>query len=243
MREWMVWQDPPVYYDPPGGLLAIDLEPPEELLRPSGREPRSVEAHFELVNWQLARIRSGLVLAELTGRVLIMPKLWCGYDRWWAPHHGRIPGSSMPLPIRCPLDHVFNLEGSGLKPEMLREYSFLDNPLTPPAVKHSQHNLTLPAPMSREAVEGALKAEAARTAKVLRIVQITDDVYQKALTQDEQASFQKRSMNYLGIWCCIQPLTRGKPGHIWYDMMWDIIPHTDRWKQEWTTAWHPAPSK
>ena len=26
------------------------------------------------------------------GRTLVMPKLWCGFDRWWAPHHGKIPG-------------------------------------------------------------------------------------------------------------------------------------------------------
>lgn len=39
-----------------------------------------------------------------------MPQLWCGHDRWWAPHAGRIPGAVFDLPFPCPLDHVFDLE-------------------------------------------------------------------------------------------------------------------------------------
>mmetsp|Transcript_21209 Transcript_21209/g.66518 ORF Transcript_21209/g.66518 Transcript_21209/m.66518 type:complete len:672 (+) Transcript_21209:60-2075(+) len=242
MREWLVWEDEPAYYDPPGGLLAVDVEPPAELLHPGGRPPSTVAHHFDLVNWQLSRIRSGLVLAELTGRVLVMPKLWCGFDRWWAPHTGRIPGSNMPLPIQCPLDHVFNIE-QGLRPDLIRAFSFLRHPRVPQTVLASQHNLTLPADLSAPTVTAALKDPAAVHAKVLRIADTPPDVYQRTLTAEQQNAFAKRAFNYLGIWCCIRPPARGKPGHIWYDLFWDIIPHTDRWRQTWSDAWVPRPSK
>jgi hypothetical protein len=44
------------------------------------------------------------------GRALIIPELWCGADRYWAPHAGVIPGAALRLPFRCPLDHVLDLE-------------------------------------------------------------------------------------------------------------------------------------
>ena len=214
MREWMVWEDEPIYYDPPNGLLALELDPPEELMRPGGRPPSTVQQHFALVNWQLSRIRSALVIAELTGRALIMPRLWCGFDRWWAPHDGRIPGSRMALPIQCPLDHVFNIE-QGLRPERIREHSLLLNPLTPAGVLGSQFNLTLPAPLTADGVRAALQLKAAKRAKVLRVVSLGPEVFHAALTATEQQGFMRRAHNYLGIWCCIRPLARGKPGHIW----------------------------
>mmetsp|Transcript_8558 Transcript_8558/g.22534 ORF Transcript_8558/g.22534 Transcript_8558/m.22534 type:complete len:342 (+) Transcript_8558:952-1977(+) len=243
MREWQVWQDDPAYYNPPSGMLALGYTIPEALLRPGGKELMTVEQHFELVNWQLARIRTGLLLAELTGRVLIMPPLWCGMDRWWAPHTGRIPGSQMPLPIRnCPLDHVFNLE-AGFKPERIREYSFLSNKLTPHSVKTSQLNISLPPPRGDGSVRAALQDPAAKHAKVLRIIDPSPAVFQLVLSDAERASFVKRAHNYLGIWCCIRPLERGKPGHIWYDLFWDVVPHKDRWGHEWQEAWIARPSK
>lgn len=47
---------------------------------------------------------------QITGRGLVLPRLWCGMDRWWAPHDGTIPGSSLDLPYLCPADHVVDLE-------------------------------------------------------------------------------------------------------------------------------------
>lgn len=47
---------------------------------------------------------------QITGRAVILPSLWCGMDRWWAPHAGTIPGSGLQLPYLCPADHVLDLE-------------------------------------------------------------------------------------------------------------------------------------
>ena len=57
-----------------------------------------------------AQIRAGLALAQALGRALVLPQLWCGADRYWAPHKGTIPGAAFELPFRCPLDHVLDLE-------------------------------------------------------------------------------------------------------------------------------------
>lgn len=143
MREHRVWYDTPSYYAPaPGevGFLVLDeREPPAELLRPpqggdgSGDcssyrgHCTSVAWHMALVHWQLARVRSAMLLARALSRRLVMPRLICGFDRWWAPHKGIIPNSATVLPIReCPMDHIFNLHAI---PEawMPKEYSFLQN--------------------------------------------------------------------------------------------------------------------
>jgi len=58
LREARVWIDPPAYYDPPGGLLAFDIDQPERLVHPAGG--MSVQGHIELINHQLAQVRDGL---------------------------------------------------------------------------------------------------------------------------------------------------------------------------------------
>ena len=55
------------------------------------------------------QIRNALAVASVLGRTLVLPDLWCGADRWWAPHQGTIPGSALLLPFRCPADHVLDL--------------------------------------------------------------------------------------------------------------------------------------
>ena len=67
-----------------------DADVPENLLK----NATSVEGHFNLVNHQLLQVRSALALAQKLGRVLVMPKLYCGFDRWWAPHEGEDSGLS-----------------------------------------------------------------------------------------------------------------------------------------------------
>lgn len=46
----------------------------------------------------------------MLNRTLILPPLWCGLDRYWAPHAGTLPGSTFKLPFLCPADHVLDLE-------------------------------------------------------------------------------------------------------------------------------------
>jgi hypothetical protein len=138
MREHRVWYDQPSYYAPGAGevgFLALDeREPPAELLRPpsdggdgSGLGGLTIGWHFALVNWQLARVRSGLLLARALHRRFVMPRLICGFDRWWASHKGIIPNSATLLPVReCPMDHVFNLYAIPAD-WMPKEYSFLEH--------------------------------------------------------------------------------------------------------------------
>lgn len=35
-----------------------------------------------------------------------------------------------------------------------------------------------------------------------------------------QSRFYKRATSMTGIWCCVN----AHPGHIWYDMLWDMVP-------------------
>lgn len=58
----------------------------------------------------MEQIRNALAVATAVGRTLVIPALWCGADRWWAPHNGIIPGSLLQLPFQCPLDHILDLE-------------------------------------------------------------------------------------------------------------------------------------
>ena len=48
---------------------------------------------------------------QALGRALVFPTLWSAMDRWWAPHSGKIPGSSLDLPFVAPFDHIVDLEG------------------------------------------------------------------------------------------------------------------------------------
>ena len=48
---------------------------------------------------------------QALGRALVFPKIWSAMDRWWAPHSGKIPGSSLDLPFEAPFDHIVDLEG------------------------------------------------------------------------------------------------------------------------------------
>jgi hypothetical protein len=46
-----------------------------------------------------------------------------------------------------------------------------------------------------------------------------------------------------GGWCCVEPSTRGSFGHFWYDVIFDALPHTDRFGRMWSTSnpWVPTP--
>lgn len=57
-----------------------------------------------------AQLRTAMALATVLNRTLILPPLWCGLDRYWAPHAGTLPGSTFKLPFLCPADHVLDLE-------------------------------------------------------------------------------------------------------------------------------------
>ena len=47
--------------------------------------------------------------------------------------------------------------------------------------------------------------------------------------------FQQRVQQYTSLWCCSQ----AHPGHVWYDIFWDQIPHTDRHNRGIEGPWQP----
>jgi len=106
----MLWADEPAYYDPPGrSFLTYTPAIRWDLFLPSGR--MSLVAHFTAAHSQLIQLRAAFLLAAKLQRILILPPLACGLDRFWAPHNGTISGSVTPLPIfPCPADHILDLE-------------------------------------------------------------------------------------------------------------------------------------
>lgn len=45
-----------------------------------------------------------------------------------------------------------------------------------------------------------------------------------------------RLRQYTEAWCCIN----SHPGHIHYDMLWDVVPHRDKFGRVWNATWVPT---
>lgn len=45
--------------------------------------------------------------------------------------------------------------------------------------------------------------------------------------------FTNRMKTYGSIWCCVL----AHPGHIHYDLLWDV-PHVDKFLRSWNGTWH-----
>ena len=91
LREGMLWEEADEgYYAPAGGVLAYDADVPDRLLRPKGG--MTAKGHIELMLHQLRQLRVALALSYALGRVLVLPQLACGFDKYWAPigAHGMI---------------------------------------------------------------------------------------------------------------------------------------------------------
>jgi len=260
LREGMIWEDEPAYYSE-ADFLHFDLDVPHRLVYRNGvddirsdgtqafEKRLSVPQHFELVHHQLSQIRNALALAQALGRILILPRLVCGLDRWWAPHAGIIPGSAARLPLlECPADHVIDLERMGKPEKVLREAGMLCNPRTPASVLRSQRNATLPAV---DLTPGSGGAEAAfdkvsklvrglrqdhAAVKVLHINGALPD-YRAVLAANTARSFERTVSSYGGLWCCNRPPGGRGAGHIWYDFLHDVIPHRDRHNRQWDSEW------
>lgn len=109
-------QDAPSHWEHPVGFIQYDnLARPELLEAARKAERRSdvegVLPHFNLVNDQLRQLRNVFVAAHaLGGAATITPHLWLGFDRYWAPHDGKLQGSLLELPFQAPIDLVLDLE-------------------------------------------------------------------------------------------------------------------------------------
>lgn len=52
---------------------------------------------------------------------------------------------------------------------------------------------------------------------------------------DEWTRFFTRMKHSGSIWCCVA----AHPGHIHYDLWWDLEPHTDKFARKWD-VWEPT---
>jgi len=249
LREGMMWEDDEAYYS--ADFLSYTPDIPYSYVYPSGNatvradgsvrfEHRmSVAQHFRLVHHQLAQIRNALALAQSLGRILILPRLVCGLDRYWAPHQGIIPGSATTLPLlECPADHVIDLEHlHGRKPEsILREHSLLCNPRMKQATLESRKVLDLGQLTDPSRLEEVRAAHAA-----VKIVHVSGALprWRDVLPPPKRRAFKDVIRHYGSLWCCNMPPGGRGPGHIWYDFLWDVVPHLDRHNRKWTEAWKP----
>lgn len=258
LREHFLWHDPPEYYDFPKGFLMFQPSIPQHLLEKSGprtgrMDMANVVGHFELVNHQLVQIRQAMAIATVTGRALIMPEIWCGLDRWWAPHPGHIPGSNFDLPFICPMDYIFDLEGGWANEKLnehdfgprvhFREHTFLDNPRLPAAVRDDKvvvemcqdgdcSDGTSPASLKDKKVRLRSGLSSSQLLTALSTVQnhkvlVFDTMFGAFSNFSDPIDwkkFESRCRLYNSLWCCID----AQPGHIWYNMMWDIPGAMDR---------------
>ena len=235
LREAMVWEDPPEYYDPPGGLLTFEPDAPARLVAPPGG--MSTEGHAALMRHQLRAIRGALALASTLGRRLVLPPLTCGLDKYWAPlsDAGVIPGAPRwAVPIaRCPLDHLLN--PAELRPSAdahVREFSLLANPRLPAAMRAAAAapHATPLQPRGGAAELARLRAVTARVLHVpnLAATATADDAWSRAgggggglLTAAEWAAFERRFASLQGGWCCAPPRDRrrGMPHNVGFHIL------------------------
>jgi hypothetical protein len=233
MREAMLFEDSEDWYTPANGLMSFDNPLPQRLLNAE----QTLDTHFELVHLQLKRYRSALGVAIALNRTLILsaPSI-CGHDRWWAPHNGRIPGSELKLPFRCPADHVLNLpflhrsfdEGSRYGPSIaLREHSLLQNPRAPGHVKRSiarldakdaKDSYNLSALIEPHSTDKQLLRQLSQdilSAQVLHFRSI-DRIFAGFESLTTQRQWINRVRDSTSIYCCVRSK---KPGHIRYDAL------------------------
>lgn len=207
---------------------------------------------------------------QVLGLGIIIPQFTAGQDRYWAPHMGTIPGSATKLPYKAPIDHVLDLERmlgqekpfEEFGPNIpYREYSFLENAACPEAVKNNQmvvnvctvlHEKCSDGSAPAKEVAGALWVMGGRNDKQLQTAlggaakkypvlkfNSTMGLFTRHEDEQDHRRFANRVKFMASIWCCVMP-DPGKPGHVWYDMWWDTIPHTDLHNRFWNESWHIA---
>lgn len=204
----------------------------------------------------------------MLGLGIIIPQFIAGQDRYWGPHSGRIPGSDFRLPYKAPLDHVLDLERhlghskpvEAFGPDIpLREYSFLSNPALPVSVRDSQVTINIceeAAPYCSDGSSAAAEHEgalwimpgldderlrvalgpAAQEHKVLNFTAMAP-AFSRHKTEADHAKFVRRTTPMTSLWCCVMP-PPATPGHVWYDLWWDTVPHTDQHGRVWSAGWN-----
>ncbi|CAL9204957.1 unnamed protein product [Musa hybrid cultivar] len=250
LREAMLFYDQPAYYDTPGGFLSFKPGIPRSLLLDG---PHTLQSHFSLVNYQLRQIRTALAVASLLNRTLVMPRLWCRFERMWFAHPGILEGTMTKQPFVCPMDQLFEIHTMvcGLSEEEFgpqihfREYSFLQNPSVPKHVKESLLNVQLcdahskGCNISNETTSrGFIQFPRNSTEQMymqvfsqykdIKVLHFSSmaNAFQGFSDEAREAKFRSRVKRYVGKWCCKE---NRDLGHIYYDMYWDEKPG---WKPE-----------
>ena len=272
-REALLWEDEDSYFQHPKGFISAHHKISERLLDAVrnvewNSDLESTLPHFNLVHQQMTIIRTLFALGTVLERAMIMPKVYCGMDRWWAPHDGNIPGAQGPgVPFNCPLDHILDLEHlekdhpedeNGPKVEW-REHSFLDNPKAKEIKARSLTIITCNE-QSKVCDDGSkratlvgdiVKLRAKRSDKEIRtaLEGVVDDfdliqfenpvkLWKGFEDHKDEDKFANRYTHAASMWCCVEP-EKGQPGHVWYDMWHDKIPHTDRFMRWVDDVWKP----
>lgn len=197
LREGMLWDDPPEYFSPARGLITYSPRILRSLIRPAGQ--MTVQSHFDLMNAQLVELRAAMLLAQRLDRLLVLPSLVCGLDRFWAPHNGTIPGSDTTLPIEpCPADHVLDLEHMERHApleRMVREWSFFGNSRLPDSFRGPHRPMAPPSALDSTSLQSLLNLKEQR---VLNF-SFMPDLF-NTLPEAEKASTMARMNTWTSIW-------------------------------------------
>ena len=133
LRESMLWKgDSDAYYSQ-GNFITMSDD-----AFPSAWNATGIENHLVAAAWFRLAARNLLALGKVLNRIVILPKITCMCDRYWGHVLPSCSISDVPPPYdRCPADHILNINALEKSQLEFREWSFLNNPRTPDAIKQS----------------------------------------------------------------------------------------------------------
>ncbi|KAL6771845.1 hypothetical protein ACKKBG_A28020 [Auxenochlorella protothecoides x Auxenochlorella symbiontica] len=266
LREWGFWHDEPERFTHPVGFLSYDNHVPLELLKEvrdfnnrSWTVP-GVLPHFKLVNAQLSQLRVALVAAkELGGAAAVLPHLWFGkeFNAW--PGFGYLHEPRLKKPFAAPADYTMDLVRMDHEiPNEYREFSFLGKPeatsllaarvvvtICQPEADEDCEEGEAPALPKDDAVRlkpnrslYQLRTALSHLYKSYKVVHFLGRMDRAVLlSASEVTSYNERMRSWAGAFCCVE----GKPGHILYDLFWDVPGHINRFNKVQEGPWEPMP--
>ena len=238
LREFLLWRsDTETYYA--RKVLNYIYVPAKSLV---DEGPKSVKAHFSLVNDQIIALRNAWGIARSLGRALVLPQLIAGIDRAWFSWYvdggpNMFPGSD-PISVGgsfiAPADHILDLEQIEKRNllDEIREYSFLSNPRLPKSalVSHAHVSFDTAATHTAHVVKHGANDVELRDAlrdlndtAIITMTSMTPGSFGGFVDAKQQEEFTELMRTLGGIWCCPQGAS-----HMWYDYLIGTGDHTDR---------------